>query len=81
MSRTIVSQQELLHRLNSEISKQLLCLGCTFTSITSLSELDTDGCNWATAGIHCGSGRAPAAVCAPKANQIIARARTLFNIM
>ena len=78
MSRQSVTQLELLRWLNAEMSRQFLCTGCAFTTIHALSPPDADGCNWSVADFACKG--TPAAVCAPKANQMIVQARAAYNL-
>lgn len=78
MSRTAVSQQELLQWLNTELAKHEECNDCRITSVKALRETDAEGCNWSLANLQC-SG-VPTVHCQRVANQVIAQARAKFNI-
>jgi len=78
MSRTIVTESELLDWINAELTKHEECANCSATAVLTLSDVDSEGCNWPSANLRC-SG-VPASVCMPMANQVIARARLRFNV-
>jgi hypothetical protein len=79
MKRKLVSQDELLKVMNSELAKHDQCTDCHFTSILALREVDEDGCNWSSmVNLRC-SG-VPSDICWPIANRISAKAREKFNL-
>jgi hypothetical protein len=78
MSRTIVSQEELINWMNSKLSEHKDCATCRFSTVTRLSEPDAEGCNWSPSWLQC-NGK-PVAECRPIANQVAAEAKKLFNI-
>jgi hypothetical protein len=78
MNRTLVSQEELLNWMNSQIAKYEECTNCRFTSVLQLREEDEDRCNWSSFNLRC-SG-VPAHVCQPIAEQIAIQAREMFNL-
>lgn len=78
MPSASVSHNELLEWLNSQLAQQAKCTDCRFISITPLQAPGADGCNWSTATLRC-SG-VPTIDCAPIADNVIAKARTKFNL-
>jgi hypothetical protein len=78
MSRTIVSQEELIKWMNSKLSEYRECVTCHFSTVTRLTEQDAEGCNWSPSWLQC-SGK-PVAECRPIANQVAEEAKKLFNL-
>lgn len=78
MEKTLLSQEELVRWINSELAKYEECNDCHVTSVAQLREEDEEGCNWSMPNLRC-SG-VPADVCQPVAKRIIAQARDRFNI-
>ncbi|MDO9579029.1 MAG: hypothetical protein Q7J06_00430, partial [Bacteroidales bacterium] len=78
MTRTFLSETDLLGWMNAELSKHEQCDGCRFTSVLLLREEDDDGCNWSSTNLNC-SG-VPAAVCHPVADHVVVQAKARFNV-
>jgi hypothetical protein len=78
MKRTLVSQEELLKWMNSQLAQYDECTNCRFTSVLQLKGEDEEGCNWSGCNLRC-SG-VPTRVCQPIAERIIAQAREIFNL-
>ena len=78
-NRKLVSEEELLKLLNSQLAEDEDCRDCRFTSIERLAEEDKDGCNWYMATLRC-SG-VPGQVCMPTATRIVARAKEKYNVV
>jgi hypothetical protein len=78
MQRKTVPEAELLKWINTELAKDDDCTDCRVTSVMRLRGVDVDGCNWSDANLRC-SGR-PVVLCQSEANDVIAQARSLFNI-
>ena len=78
MDRQIVTEEELLDWLNTELRKREECDDCRFTSVMRLRDTDPDGCNWSSPNLRC-SGR-PVEPCNVVANEIAAQAHGLVNL-
>jgi hypothetical protein len=63
MKRTLVSEEDWLSWMNSQLSKYGECTDCRFTSVQQLREEDEEGCKWSMANLRC-SG-VPILVCEP----------------
>lgn len=82
MERKLISEEELLSILNSQLSKYEECKDCRFdTPPLKLVELDKDGCNWSTINMRC-SGIPPeiSKICRSFAERIVFEARKKYNI-
>lgn len=78
MKKELVSHDDLLEWMNSQLAMHDECTNCRFTSVLPLVEQDEDGCNWSTVNLRC-SG-VPTEVCDPIAKRIVAQARGKFNL-
>ena len=78
MKRILVSQEDLLDWMNSQLGKYEECTNCRFTSVLQLKEKDEYGCNWSPHNLTC-SG-VPAEVCQPIAQKVVAKAMVKFNV-
>lgn len=77
MKRELVSQNDLLKWMNSQLALHDECTNCRFKSVQGHEE-DHEGCNWSPHVLRC-SG-VPTEVCTPIANQVVAQARSKFNL-
>lgn len=90
MKRQILKIDELLARMNSELSRFDTCVECRFKTVVPLRELDEEGCNWSHANLNCRGFPSsvshsaalcqPAVVCQPVAAQVMAAAKRKYNI-
>ena len=78
MQRTLVSPEDLLKWLNSQLSNFEECTNCHFNPVQELREENEQGCNWSLPWLIC-SG-VSTRVCQPIANRIVAQARGKFNV-
>src|SRR5665648_674705 len=78
MEKKLVSQEELLEWMNSQMVQHEECTNCRFTSVLQLKEEDENGCNWSSPNLRC-SG-VPVQVCQLIAGQIAVQAREMFNL-
>ena len=78
MNRRIVSEEELVGILNTELSKYDECKKCNFDFINKLEEPNMSGSNWYSANMRCGGGTS--ALCRQVAERIISEARKRMNI-
>jgi hypothetical protein len=78
MTRTSVSEDELLKWLNSRLGENEDLKDCQFSSILLLAEEDKYGCNWSHARLRC-SG-VSVEVCKLEAMRIVAEAKKRFNV-
>lgn len=78
MARNLLTEEELVSRLNQELRKHGECDDCKFEHVRKLTGLDSEGCNWAEPNLRC-SG-VPADVCVPSAKQVIREARAIYNL-
>ena len=78
MQHELVSERKLLELLNARLHTHDACVGCEFTSIVRLGQMDIDGSNWNSANLRC-SGQ-PAIVCAPIAQGIVSEAKKTINV-
>ena len=78
MFRTVLTQIELLQRLNDDLAQHDVCKDCSFTYIVQLAGYDADGCNWSSANLTCSETQIGS--CLPTADTIIRNAKSLFNI-
>lgn len=74
----MLSEDDLLHVLNTELSTKDECAGCKFTSVVRLKGTDKTGCNWSHANLRC-SGQ-PVAVCHAAADRVISSTKDKYNI-
>jgi len=79
MDRKIISQEELIQWMNSQLHKEVDLENCRFTSVIKLFEKDENGCNWTDAKLNC-SGT-PVEVCMDRAATIIKEAKVIFNLL
>lgn len=78
MEKKLVSEQELLSFLNSELKKTGLGENCYFESLTRLRVDDRNGCNWAYANLK--SSDKSALTCRSAADKIVDNAREKYNL-
>ena len=78
MARKEVTENQLVAIIKGELVKQEECAGCRVNGIVALREPDDEGCNWSEPCISF-SG-VPVDVCRTVAAQVVARARTNFNL-
>ncbi len=78
MERKLVTENELLVFLNSELKKAGHPEDCHFDYLVRLKLDDRTGCNWAYANMKCDG--IPENACPPHAEKIVAEARAQFNL-
>ncbi len=78
MERKLVTENELLVFLNSELKKAGHHEDCHFDYLIRLKIDDRTGCNWAYANLKCSASSANA--CPPYAEKIVEKARSQFNL-
>ena len=78
MNRRIVSEEELVGILNTELSKYDECKKCKFDFINKLAEPDKSGSNWYSANMRSGGGAS--AFCRQVADRVVSEARKQMNI-
>jgi len=76
MSRKVVTEEELIKIINSELSKHEECNDCRVKGIMASAE-DETGCNWSAPILSC-SGT-PADICIPTANNVFYNVRKEYN--
>lgn len=79
MTRTKISEDDLVKWLNSRLHEHEDFSKCSFTSISRLTENDKNGCNWWKADMRC-SG-VPAEVCQRDAALVVTEAKKRFNVI
>ena len=79
-TKKIVLEKELLHMLNTALSKYDECKNCHFQNIVyNLAEPDVSGCNWRNATLRCSGGTSE--WCRQVAKKSVSDARKQMNIM
>ena len=78
MERTLLSDEELLRRLNDMLSAHEECTGCRYNEIDAHTP-DEIGCNWSPGPLQC-SGEGDLKLCLPITGWILAEAREKYNL-
>ena len=88
--RKLLTLDQLLESMNSELVTYSTCSDCRFSTIVPLEAADKSGCNWSHANLNCmgypaGLSQASercmsTAVCRPQAVRVIAEAKQLYNV-
>ena len=91
MARQILKIDQLLERMNQELSRYDTCVECRFRSIMPLGGVDKSGCNWSHANLNCCGYPAavahstslcqPSIVCQPIVARVIAEAKKKYNVL
>jgi hypothetical protein len=80
MAREVMTRRALAEWMTEQLRRVEDCEQCTVGEVTLLQQPDTDGCNWSSS-LVVRSGEVPTEHFSSHLTNIVAQARTKFNVV